>query len=544
MNNIVIFENESIGAVDADYDDEYLFDCFVPTPAFKAVSDVKNRKSFLYGRTGAGKTAAIRYIQKQNKIVSIIELNEISLDYISNSDVIQYLTQLGVDLDILFMTLWRHILCLEYIRVRFDTKNLQKSTNLLRNLTNQFGSDKTKETALKYLEKYSDKFWVESDVHLQELIENFENEIRLEAGGELKKFHADAGYIRKLGTEKKTQLQLRFKKFVNSEILSELNNVMKLLKAYNSDNLKDDIFILIDKIDEEWVEESVRYQLIRALIETQKSFGKIDDLKIVVAIRADIFERVLQETLKPGTQREKFDDQLAKITWSKEQLKKVIDMRIEKMCRDKYTKAAIKASDVFTTNVGQKEPIDYILSRTLYRPRDAIVFVNECLELSAGKSEITGPIIKEAEKKYSPIRVTALENEWVSAVPSIHLLLSLISGRHHRFRIGNLFEKTDFEEFILKISENIEKFPYGPVTSYVRENMKIIEDLATLASLRKLICAELYRVGVLSVKVLGSDRHHYSFKDSPTVSTNQIDDDTKVSIHPAFHIGLSVFTAN
>lgn len=61
---------------------------------------------------------------------------------------------------------------------------------------------------------------------------------------------------------------------------------------------------MIDKLDEKWVDETVRFDLIRALIECLRSFNKISKLKVVVAIREDVLERVVQDNRDIGFQRE------------------------------------------------------------------------------------------------------------------------------------------------------------------------------------------------------------------------------------------------
>lgn len=53
-------------------------------------------------------------------------------------------------------------------------------------------------------------------------------------------------------------------------------------------------YILIDKLDERWVDASVRFRLIRSLLETLKTFRKIQNLKIIVSLRIDVLEKVLQ----------------------------------------------------------------------------------------------------------------------------------------------------------------------------------------------------------------------------------------------------------
>ncbi len=66
-------------------------------------------------------------------------------------------------------------------------------------------------------------------------------------------------------------------------------------------------YILIDKLDERWVDDSIRFKMIRALIDALKQFKKIRNLKIIADLRSDVLERVVQETGDLGFQREKFE---------------------------------------------------------------------------------------------------------------------------------------------------------------------------------------------------------------------------------------------
>ena len=74
-----------------------------------------------------------------------------------------------------------------------------------------------------------------------------------------------------------------------------------------------------------WVDVSIRFKLIRALIESLKSFRRIQNLKVLVALRSDVLERVIQETKDLTFQREKLDDYFIHIKWTKPLLKQLID---------------------------------------------------------------------------------------------------------------------------------------------------------------------------------------------------------------------------
>src|SRR5690606_25700657 len=102
---------------------------------------------------------------------------------------------------------------------------------------------------------------------------------------------------------------------ISVEQLSELAGVIDLLSEQSSHmhGEQNKFYLFVDKLDDRWVDTTVRFRLIRSLIETIKSFRRITNLKIVIALRADILERVLQETRDLSFQREKSEEYFVKI---------------------------------------------------------------------------------------------------------------------------------------------------------------------------------------------------------------------------------------
>ena len=116
MNNPIIRTGAKIGQIAAEADDEFLFKCFIDHPALEEIKNPTSPKMILLGSTGVGKTAFVRMIEKQERRCHSIELDELSLSYISNSDVINFLLALDVPLDHFFQALWKHVICIEYIK--------------------------------------------------------------------------------------------------------------------------------------------------------------------------------------------------------------------------------------------------------------------------------------------------------------------------------------------------------------------------------------------------------------------------------------------
>jgi hypothetical protein len=115
----------------------------------------------------------------------------------------------------------------------------------------------------------------------------------------------------------------------------------------------------------------------------------------------------------------------------------------------------------------QRAPIDYILERTFFRPREAIIFTNDCLARSEGKPQITITAIREAEVTYSRDRLHALADEWRREYPRIEDTAKILSGRSTPFNFDSVTvdECQRFSEVFLRSSD----YPDDPVQQLCEE---------------------------------------------------------------------------
>lgn len=104
-NPVVLRPGLSIGGIAAETDDEFLFECFLYHPAYAAVSKISSPSMLLAGRTGSGKTAIIRVLEREAEYVSVVYPSEMALEYVSNSDALRFLQTIGADLDLFFQAL-------------------------------------------------------------------------------------------------------------------------------------------------------------------------------------------------------------------------------------------------------------------------------------------------------------------------------------------------------------------------------------------------------------------------------------------------------
>ena len=231
-NKIVFHENINIGQNGAELDDEFLFKCFVDHPAYSEVTDVNSPATFLLGSTGAGKTAILRMINKQEENVADLAVHDMAMNHIANSDTILFLTSLDIDLNLFFQALWKHVFCIEYIKLATNARDKDqfhyKITRLIETLTR----GRAREKLESFVSNHEDKFWNTIDENVIELTDSLEREFNAKFGGELKKFAGKAGYIHTLGSQQKVQLQQRARKFLSQATLSEIPQVIAALSDY------------------------------------------------------------------------------------------------------------------------------------------------------------------------------------------------------------------------------------------------------------------------------------------------------------------------
>jgi Cdc6-like AAA superfamily ATPase len=437
-NKIVFASNINIGQNGAETDDEFLFRCFVDHPALAELRDIKNSACFLVGSTGIGKTAILRMLLKNEQHSANLELQEMSMNYIANSDVIQFMTSLDIDMNIFFQTLWKQIICIEYVKLIGIAETSDKLKFALQKILDVVTGDKRRQIVENFLKTNSQKFWNTADVNLIELVDNLKRDVSVELGAEVEKFNARAGYTKTLGSEKKIQLQQRAKRFVNNETITELSHVINALADYPGKKV-DRVFLVIDGLDEPWVDESIKFKLIHALFEAVKYLRRLPHFKVVVALRNDLYEKMAQASTASTSQLEKYDDYILRLKWSKDQLKELADKRLNHLFKWKYSKENVFFSDIFVEKVdGKISTWNFLVERTLNRPRDVIHFINSTLRASEGKSSVSKADFLTGESDYSQSRLVSLIQEWSGTFPSTEILLDLLVRRPPYFEVSEL----------------------------------------------------------------------------------------------------------
>jgi hypothetical protein len=535
-SSLILKAGSNIGMNAAEADDDFLFSCFIRTPAYEELTRFESPKMIASGRTGAGKTAIIRSIQREHKKTVEIDPINISMEYIANSDILKFLHAVGADLDLMFQVIWKHALCVEYIRLRHDVKDETKWRKILENLQSFIGLDERKAAAVKYFRENNGRFWITIDENIKEVVEKITKKLETEFSNEFEKYKSKVHYEKGVSSEKRAEIIDRCKKIVTPEQLKSLASLIDVLADDEKHQGKH--FIMIDRLDEQWVEDGLRFRMIRALIESLKGFRRITRLKIVVALRSDVLERVVQETQGLGFQKEKYNDYICDLRWTDVRLKTLIQQRLAHLAREKYTDQTLTWDEVFPRRISEKDAFTYMLERSLYRPRDMLAYVNLCLRDAEGKREVTASIVREVEREYSLGRLDALIDEWKGAFPSISAQLYYLANFEPSVTLEDLAKSAKLEDLALKIHD-LASSERDPVVIAAKCYISSPDDAGRLEFV-KAIVGVLYRIGAIGVRLDEGSRLMYSHLDIALVAGPVLTPASRVKVHLMLSSGLNL----
>ncbi|WRZ90604.1 hypothetical protein OHB54_16915 [Streptomyces sp. NBC_01007] len=530
--------NLNLGAEQAEADKQFLRTAFYESDDYVTISDKDDHHCFVIARTGSGKSAALQQLEEDfpEHVVRIVP-EDLSLQYITNLRVMHYLDSLEVTLDPLFIALWKHVLVVELIRHRYKVNSPTAKANFMTSLREKVRKDPGKRAALDYLEQFQDRFWIDADQRVKEVTEKFEESISREAKGKIglsgqvdATIGATSGDM--FSSEVRTELADRFQKIVNDTQMARLNQMIKVLDEDILESRQNFTYVVIDDLDRDWVDEKLTNALVRCLFRAVLDLQRVNNLKVIVALRTNIFEH-LDFGHRSGGQEEKFRSLALRMRWTSGEL--------EELATERLRAAASKHGQVFNsirdilprTNRTRGDALEYMLQRTLMRPRDIIAFFNEALSNSSG-GQLSWEDIRTAEEPYSRERVLALRDEWKTSYPEIDKVFHLFEGvtlplsqaAFTRILDDAITLPGDPEfagaEWVQRLTAKMWSNPSGSWAEWY----------GPLVSL-------LYNIGFIGC-MTGSRTEFQYVQTSPDFAdrTRNLESITEFSIHPAFQMGL------
>jgi hypothetical protein len=535
--------NFSIGGEQAEAD-PLLSEAFYESDDYRTVASKDDRRCFLIARTGSGKSAVLQRLEEEHsEHVVRVAPEDLSLNYITNLGVMRYLDELEVSLDPLFIALWKHVLLVELIRHRYKVDSLAAKQNFLLMLREKIKRDPAKKAALDYLEDFQDRFWVEADERVREITDKFEEKINTEAKGVFgfggsPRLNVNATFggasADTFSSEEKRQLHERFQRIVNETQMARLNKMLKVLDEDILDSHQNFTYVVIDDLDRDWVDEKVANSLVRCLFRAVLDLQKVRNLKVIVALRTNIFEN-LDFGHRTGGQEEKFRSLALRMKWSPTELRDLVNDRMRVASRKQGGQVSSIVDVLPRTNMTRGDAFDYMLTRTLMRPRDIIAFVNETLSASSA-DRVSWDDIKNAEDSYSYKRFLALRDEWKTSYPDIDRVFSVFSGSVIPLSRDEFTRRIDDAALLLADPY----FRGNEWLVYMTASMWNNPD-GTWASWYGPLVALLYNIGFIGCATgrQSSMRYVREYPDFAERVSN-LESTTSFAIHPTFHAALDI----
>ncbi|MBU2257690.1 MAG: hypothetical protein KJ926_01055, partial [Candidatus Omnitrophica bacterium] len=395
----------ALGHPAAEYDSN-LDDSFIETNDFLEAR--RFRKDLFIGRRGTGKTANFLQLSKDFKRHPrniVVEIVPSKLQLISTIDYL-YSRAGNERVTALFEMFWQYLILTE---IAIQCQRYE--------VTNNFMVDPGSfHDVVTLLEEYVDTH-TEFDIRFNDIINRF----------------CDVVMQSKTNDLRAIILQNFYKEYFP-----------KMQKAVLKISNHHPIVVLIDNLDKDWDKKNISSisALVNSLfdimnrINVNSSFG---DCKVVCFLRTDIY----QISSKYDSDFDKRQPQALK--WDKELLKAVICERIAS------AKGIVGGNyddlwrAVFGNNVGSIVNVfDYIMEKTMLRPRDILTFCTYILDnmMKKEKTVVDEQIILESEKLYSDYLLRSIRQEYMIGYPDIDdICAEIFFGRNTFFTESQLRER-------------------------------------------------------------------------------------------------------
>lgn len=536
-SEFVFKKNDSIGSAAAEEDAAFLQDCYVDMGDLEALRDCHGSKRIVIGRTGAGKSALLAQIQLSapNHVVQLSP-HTLSLNYLVSSSVIRFFEEAGVNLSPYYMLMWKHIFVVEFLKAKYNIKSEDGHRETMARLRSiLYRKDATKVQAVEYLETWGNKFWLTTDERMKELTNKVEKSLSGSIQGSGLGSELSLEGARSLSAEERTKVVELGKRAVNNVQIRELENIIEVLEDEVFTDPLHRYYITIDELDEEWAEDRTKYRLIKALIDTVRSFRRVRNVKVILALRYDLLDKVLHSTTDPGFQEEKYEALYLYLRWNKQQLTSLLEKRVNHLIRRRYTSKPVNLQDILPNQVDEQSAIDYLCDRTLMRPRDLIMFFNDCVVLAEGRPKLTAAIIKQAEEEYSRKRLQSLAYEWQIFYPNLKPIVNMFYGMPAHFAVSDLNREFFDERFAIAAAE-LEDKPDA--------NVDLLNSLYTpngnFAAVRNTFIRNLHAIGLLGIKPGPTSTVDWALNFRSSLSPGEVRNSSVVHIHSMFHRALGI----
>lgn len=526
LSNFIFKKDTKIGELDAE-NDSFLSECFIRTQAYETlleyeITSPKYNKRILVGRTGSGKSALLKQLSDERKIINYsISTEKTLFDHIYNNQFITSLLKQNINLTPLFKSLWLHVFLIEIINFTVKNENSHIWNQVIDFIKGKRGNKESKDKAVEYWQQFRDVFF--QDPSLNTITEKLKNGLEGKFGISTSLSPINSDIKTSDFSENEKTIQKQTNEIVQKEIIARQQPIIEALKELCLKDSKKHIVITLDDLDQSWFTSNIiDYKFISALLDSIKFLTKIQNIKILISIRTDILEGVYKDLLK---QREKDNSLILNLEWNQREIRALLDRRIEHLIKHEYAKSQIPDfAQIFQASIGNQTADNYIIERTMLRPRDAIDFVNFCFNQADGNTEITKEHVLEAEDKFYRSRKKALIDEWNTIYKNVKPLLDVLACLTDRdFNINKISDDT-YEEITRVLYEG-ECDPDDEIIELITN-----PNTQSKKTVLKKLAQFWFKVGVIGIKSESS----ITYSSYEVHELDETDYSSSFIIHPLF----------
>ena len=306
--------------------------------------------------------------------------------------------------------------------------------------------------------------------------------------------------------------------------LEEIEPLLPPLKELAS---KRRVSVFVDELDRGWDSSEDAKAFVAGLFQACVSINQLSPhITVYISLRKELYDSI--PALYEDAQ--KYRDIIETIAWDEPSLRSLIAKRI------RYAiPSLIEANDaeawnaVFaeTLQYRQSNSFNYMIDRTLYRPREIIQFCTDSLEESKTQKTfpIDYPVISRAELRYGEERTKDIAAEYRFQYPGLLSIFEVFRGRDYTF------DRQALEDLCLSITVGEYGIDKTAQAWVINQEPNLLIEI-------------LWRVGFLRAQAVGGvkalRRSGSSYLGPHQVSNLNLENISRLHVHPMFRAFLGM----
>lgn len=308
--------------------------------------------------------------------------------------------------------------------------------------------------------------------------------------------------------------------------LYKLQEIEGLLPYVSELTARRKVIVLVDELDKGWDNSEDAKAFVAGLFQAAVSLNEADrNLSVYVSLRQELYDSI--PALYDDAQ--KYRDIIETIRWDEPGLLAVVANRIRFSLPEMSDEPDADCwNTIFaeTLQYRKARSFNYMIDRTLYRPREIIQFCTDALQESRAENvaPIDYSVISRAEQIYSDAREKDIAAEYRFHYPGLQALFEVFRGRTYTL------DRSELEEICLQVCTG--ELRIGKEASWVLEQEP------------DYLIDVLWRVGFLRAYAVGGlkalRRSGSSYVGPHQVSTLNLQSIARFHVHPMFRASLGM----